>query len=82
MFLGGVLIGMFTKFQVDTIENDAFIAFQISKMATFHDSFSYALSSNQVFRFYTLIYTLHYALSSNQVFRFYTLFYVPNVVLR
>ena len=34
----GVLIGMCTKFQVDTFENHVFIACETSKMATFHDT--------------------------------------------
>ena len=35
--LEGVLSDIRTKFQVDTFENDVFIAFETSKMATFHD---------------------------------------------
>ena len=35
--LRGVLVGMRIKFQADTIENDVFIAFEMSKIATFHD---------------------------------------------
>ena len=34
--LEGVLSDIRTKFQVDTFENDVFIAFETSKMATFH----------------------------------------------
>ena len=35
--LGGVFISMCTKFQVDGVWNDVFIAFETSKIATFHD---------------------------------------------
>ena len=31
--LGGILIGMCAKFQVDTFKNNVFIAFETSKMA-------------------------------------------------
>ena len=35
--LGGVLIGMCTKFQVDVFKYNVFIEFEMSKFATFHD---------------------------------------------
>ena len=35
--LGGVLIGMCTKFQVDIFEYNVFKAFETSKFASFHD---------------------------------------------
>ena len=44
-FGGGVLIGMCTKFQVDTFNTDVLIAFETFKIATFHDIPMY-LSSN------------------------------------
>ena len=48
--LGDVLLGMRTKFQVDTFENDVRIAFETSKIATFHGNIPmHYLSSNYFF---------------------------------